>query len=94
MAIWCIMPNLLRILPGSLNLLELRQIYLKTSFSAADIERLAILPSKEVLISTLAGMLQLPISRLVKIVIDLLEKNLVVVLEAVGQKKKKKSINN
>jgi large subunit ribosomal protein L10 len=55
-------------------------------FSAADIERLAILPSKEVLISALAGMLQLPISRLVN-ALSGVTRNLVVVLEAVRQKK-------
>jgi len=56
-------------------------------FSAADIERLAILPSKEVLISTLAAVLQLPISRLVN-TLSGVTRGLVVVLEAVRQKKK------
>jgi large subunit ribosomal protein L10 len=55
-------------------------------FSAADIDRLSILPSKEVLISMLAGMLQLPMSRLVN-TLSGVTRNLVVVLEAVRQKK-------
>lgn len=59
-------------------------------FGAADIERLAVLPSKEVLISTLAGMLQLPINRLVN-TLSGVTRNLVVVLDAVRQKKE--SIN-
>ena len=59
-------------------------------FNAADIERLAILPSKEVLISTLAAVLQLPISRFVN-TLSGVTRNLVVVLEAVRQKKE--SIN-
>ncbi len=59
-------------------------------FNAADIERLAILPSREVLISTLAGMLQLPMNRLVN-TLSGITRNLVVVLEAVRQKKE--SIN-
>lgn len=56
-------------------------------FGAADIERLAILPSKEVLIAALAGMLQLPINKLVN-TLSGVTRNLVVVLEAIRQKKK------